>query len=324
MNWLLDVRPTSLYELPTNRQMKLLAETAIFYLEDIPRDPSTPRRQEQLALIKEIDLPNHEKFDLVETEWTKSRRHKPKKPEEQKYWREVFFGGMKAELDQLPAEDLDKPYSAPYPLSECGLTKTPYIRMRSHQRHSGSTRFMVFVECIALHLFDGDLRMIYTPVAIFRSSKQPALMECFFSRLCQSYIWLGGLNIFVAGVSDQSSKELAGEAEWAAYSTINFDEVDRNLAYSKSKLDLLVFASGQAARDKAKKELEKVEGEFKAKRKALRKDLAALVRKTVAETGESLKMAVQNQKALEEISMLERLLEIDAEMRRLAAESDAK
>lgn len=287
-------------------------------------DNLTARRREQLALIKKIDVPNHQKFNLVETPWEKSRRHKPTKPAEQRFWREEFFGNIKKEMDAIPAEDLDNPYTAPYPLSECGLTKSPRSRMKAHQNHGGSTRFMVFVECLALHLFDDDLRLVYTPVKVCRTSKEPALMECFFSRLCQCYSWLGGMNIFVAGVSDQSSKKLAGEAEWATYSSINFAEIDRNLAYSKEKLDILLFASGQAARNKAKEDLAELEKVYAAKRKAYRKSVVALIKDTVAQTAESYEMAKETHETREKIVMMERLLEIDAEMRRLAAAENAK
>lgn len=79
----------------------------------------------------------------------------------------------------------------PRPLSEIGYTSSPRLRMKQHQAHVSSNAAMNLLGAIAIHHYDGRYRWIYQPIARVRTYLWATALELFFSRLCQSYSWLG-------------------------------------------------------------------------------------------------------------------------------------
>lgn len=118
---------------------------------------------------------------------------------------------------------------------------------------------MYLLGAISLHIFGTKYRFQYQPICRTRSGPQATVLEQFFSRLCQSYSWLGGMNTEVAGKSNSKAYKLTSHQMVTMCKTINFSNIDENLKSAHSKLDALLsgFDSGLGSLDSREENLRK-------------------------------------------------------------------
>jgi hypothetical protein len=71
------------------------------------------------------------------------------------------------------------------------------------------------------------------------------MLESFFSRLCKSYVWLGGgVNIKEAGTSTRSADKLTYEEIEANVKTIKWGEMDKNIELATERLRVFKWVEG--------------------------------------------------------------------------------
>lgn len=150
--------------------------------------------------------------------------------------RNVLVPKLRQRLMTIPPEQRDRPY--PIPLSEIGYTSRPYTRRTEHSTHSSTTwAFALFEEIAVIEFPQKTYQWRYAPIAECRYEEDHcSWLECFFSRLCQSYFWLGGFNPAVAGISVKGWEKITKEVSVARLNDMDYDQIRVNIASDDRKL----------------------------------------------------------------------------------------
>jgi hypothetical protein len=210
-HWLVDdTDSTSAWKSPTTNELLTLLDKFELYAQDL--QPSDPNFAAQQSYIQQIDQLQD---DIIVGHWdivhnnTGHRRYlrkglaPDKQPQistsRQKDWLDDLIPNLRSELLAIPQGEQDLPH--PRPLVEIGYTSRPAARKKQHATHISSCYAMYLMKAIAIYELDGKYRWTYQPMAVVRSYTEAMALELFFTRLAQSYSWLGGMNTELAGKS---------------------------------------------------------------------------------------------------------------------------
>jgi len=105
------------------------------------------------------------------------------------------------------------------------------------------------------------------------------MLESFFSRLGQSYTWLGSVNPKAAGVSTQSTDKMTMEERIEAHRTIDLAQMDQNIEHTEERLRAFNSVRGEASRAELKQQSEEVMGKARETIKSLFTSARALEKK---------------------------------------------
>ena len=127
--------------------------------------------------------------------------------------------------------------------------------MKQHGNHSLTTPLLALVECISLaHWGDNrHYRWCYQPIARARRAFHSPILESFFSRIMQTYVHLGGVNIEPAGISSAAANKMTFKG--AAHDTIDWCIFDENLAWTCERLKALELLDTRDGRETTKRDL---------------------------------------------------------------------
>jgi len=67
------------------------------------------------------------------------------------------------------------------------------------------------------------------------------MLESFFSRLAQSYSWLGSVNVSAAGISTKGADKMTHDDVLEAHKSINYSEMDKNIELAEERLRIFKF-----------------------------------------------------------------------------------
>ncbi|KAL2061470.1 hypothetical protein VTL71DRAFT_6847 [Oculimacula yallundae] len=279
-HWFLSADPQSMYAKPSKATLLSIIELGEWYIKELdPTDISyIADRDYQLEIIMAVDFPDS-KFGFKTGGWDRAwsaqgwRRHistvaNPSVVIQSRLekWRDVMFPTMKSQLALVDDGDDVK-----YTWSEIGITSDGETRRKAHANHSGTTGAFAFLECLSAHENGGSYRWAWQTLAYYRDRHEGPLLECFFSRLAQSYIWTGGVNPIGAGISTAAADKMTQEERLAAHADFNFPELDYNISDNKRRLEILNFAAGESYREAIKKEAEETKKIVVEKEQAVKK-----------------------------------------------------
>lgn len=151
-------------------------------------------------------------------------------------------------LEAVPEADLDQPLA--HPFVEIGYTMRAWKRRDEHASHIGTAFALALIEEIAaLEFPQKKYRWRYAVIAECRHDEGRWNMECFFSRLCRSYFWLGGFNgttagfaTFVGEVSNENTtdaKQMCLMQSDRALAAMDFRQIAANIKADHRKLNTL-------------------------------------------------------------------------------------
>lgn len=245
-HWFVDDTNTSFRGLsPTTTELLRILDVLEFYVTDHPLDH--PRRAEHLAIIRLIDQLD-DPAGLFPANWPIGhnlnglRRYlksqdplQPVNRRAQQKCLDIIIPTLRSQLELIPIDERDRPY--PYPLSEIGYTATAELRKEQHQNHSSSMKIMYCIRAISIHLFGARYRWVFHPIALVRGYSEAKYLEMFFSQLCQSYSWLGGMNTDIAGKSIKSAGEITTKVQHILKrETLNTTIISQNLDLALSRM----------------------------------------------------------------------------------------
>ncbi|KAE8444214.1 hypothetical protein EG329_000811 [Mollisiaceae sp. DMI_Dod_QoI] len=175
-----------------------------------------------------------------------------------------------------------------YPPTAIQGTSYPYapeLRKTTHITNCSSAYAMALIGAIAVKHFKGKYRWIYQPICHVRSGFAATILELFFSRLCQSYSWLGGTNTEIAGKSADKAWSMTDKDKLLILSSIDVETIEKNAEKAREKLS----ASLQGLEDKKRcPELEEEIAENEKKLKEARETNDLLEKQITALQGQSI------------------------------------
>lgn len=156
---------------------------------------------------------------------------------------------LRAVLEAVPELQRNLPLATPF--VEIGYTHRPYHRQKEHGSHVGTTAALALLEEIAaLEFPELKYEWRFVVVAECRYDADRYFMESFFSRICQSYFWLGGFNGTVAAFATAlgeedldtttNAKQISTAQTDQRLSAMDFDQVRANIAADEAKLEKML------------------------------------------------------------------------------------
>lgn len=114
---------------------------------------------------------------------------------------------------------------------------------------------LAFWERCALYEFDGEYRWNFQVLCYIRDGVHLPLMESFFTRLLQSYVHLGGVNSYAAGISAIAAQGFGLQERMNAYDHVNLDVINTNVQWGLTQLKKIAFVKSEKKRVDIEKEL---------------------------------------------------------------------
>jgi hypothetical protein len=162
---------------------------------------------------------------------------------------------------------------------------------------------------------DRHYRWCYQPIAKARRAFRFPILESFFSRVMQTYVHLGGVNIEPAGISSAAANKMTFKEEGAAHDTINWDIFDENLAWACERLKQLELLDSREERETTKHELKGIENEN-------HRNFYESMGKISGVLNLHLKVLEDDKAVKEATGLALKMLEIREEMERIAREGE--
>jgi hypothetical protein len=179
----------------------------------------------------------------------------------QSEWINTMFPTLRAQLNTIRPSELHLP--VPFTLSEVGIADKAEVRLAGHANHAATTPLLALFECLSFAEYDGRYRWCFQVLARYRDRHEGPLLEIFFSRLAQSYAWLGGVNIKAAGVSSKRADTMTYEDRVKAHGSLDYEEMDKNIELAEETLRAFKFVQGDAERTENKKKVDEIRRELK-------------------------------------------------------------
>lgn len=140
------------------------------------------------------------------------------------------------------------------------------------------------------------------------------MLEMFFSRLAQSYAWLGGVNIKAAGVSSKRADTMTYEDRVKAHGSLDYEEMDKNIELAEERLRAFKFVQGDAERTKNKKKVDEIRRELKELELQQRKDFLATTKEMEKRIQGMIDQNERDKRAARTLDMSNRILELTEKM----------